>query len=165
MAGEHHAESARIEVEGVDVGEPGERMPGNDDLELQPLQAVGGVDRVVAEVRLVERRAQHASLQRVRDRDRDLPWLLRMERLLFFAAHAGLSLEQTGNGLKPGHSVRLGRVAPRGRLWQRWQLQRRRPQVGPVTERPSRIEENTVFTTSDWAMALGIPSSSVSRSS
>src|SRR4051812_50165538 len=40
----HHAESARLEVEAVERVQAGQRVPGDDEVELQALQAIGRLD-------------------------------------------------------------------------------------------------------------------------
>jgi hypothetical protein len=94
VAGEHHAQTTRIEVELVDVEEPSERMPRDDYLEREALDLVRGVDLHVAETRFVERGAQEILLVIVAHHDGHVLLEERSRPPVSLAARGGLALEE-----------------------------------------------------------------------
>ena len=69
VARQHHAESTRVEVEIIHVGETSERMPGDHELEGQALQLIRGIDHDIVKPCRVKGNAKQPLLFVVADRN------------------------------------------------------------------------------------------------
>ena len=70
MAGEHHAQSTRVEVERIGLGQPGEGVDRHHEVELETLETIRGVDHYVGEPECIECASSAGDLIAMRHRNR-----------------------------------------------------------------------------------------------